>query len=268
MYVKSNLLQCIFRISGFESMSGELYDIINDVKTMTYFLYTDQELHESKLNGHMNIIPTLDNRTRLGAIQKLLHSPGAEEPQSWGDIRTHQRSLLQTKSEQCLSAGPWPPLDPHRIKTLMVDTLHKAAFCAVAKVGSTSWTSILLKLVGRGDQVAITPHQDFIQSNQSALTYINNFTPGQSQRILQDYYLFMFVRDPWERLLSAYYYVVGSSRRDKFYSKNGPQFLKHFSASEAKERVSFSEFLEFIGSSADDLAHANLHWRPIYQVNF
>ena len=249
-------------------MSGELYDTFSNVRNRTYSRHTYRELHESKLNDHINIISTLDNRTRLGAIQKLLHSPGAEEPQSWGDIRIRQSSLLQTKSEQCRWAGPWPPLDPRKIQTLMVDTLHKAAFCAVAKVASTSWTSILLKLVGREDQVAITPHQDFIQSNQSALTYISNFTPGQSQRILQDYYLFMFVRDPWERLLSAFYYVVGSSRRDKFYSKNGPQFLKHFSASEAKERVSFSEFLEFIGSSAADLAQANLHWRPIYLVNF
>ena len=247
-------------------MSGELYDIINNVKTRTYSIHTYRELHESKLNDHIDIIQTLGDRTQLGANQKLLHSPGAE-PQSWVDIRTRQSSLLQTKSEQCRWAGLWPPLDPRRIQTLMVDTLHKAAFCAVAKVASTSWTSTLLKLVGREDQVAKTPHEDFIQSNQSALTYINNFTPAQSQRILQDYYLFMFVRDPWERLLSAYYYVVGSSRRYKFYSKNGPQFLKHFSASEAKERVSFSEFLEFIGSSAGDLAHANLHWRPIYQVN-
>ena len=209
----------------------------------------------------------MDNKTGLETIEKVLQSPGAQEPKSWGEIRARQSSLLQTKSEQCRSAGPWPPLDPRRIQTLMVDSLHKAAFCAVAKVASTSWTSTLLKLVGREDQVAKTPHETFIKSNQSALTYINNFTPGQSQRILRDFYMFMFVREPWERLLSAYYYTVGSSRRNQFYSQQGPEFLKQFSESEAKERISFSEFLRFIGSSTDGLANANLHWRPIYLVN-
>ena len=75
------------------------------------------------------------------------------------------------------------------------------------------------------------------------------------------------MREPWERLLSAYYYKVGSSSKKQFYSQWGPEFLKQFSEREAKDRISFSEFLRFIGSSTDGLVNANLHWRPIYLVN-
>ena len=254
-------------ISEFGFIFGDSYDIKNNVQAKAFPVITDQELHKSKLSGDININPTLDNRPRLEAFRNILHSTETLELRSWGEIRARQSSLLQTKYERCQSAGPWPSLDPYSIRTLLVDTLHKAAFCAVPKAGSTSWTSTLLTLVGREDQVARTPHKDFLKSNKSALTYIHNFNPKQSQRILQDYYLFTFVRDPWERLLSAYYYMVGNSSRHQFYSKHQPTFLKHFPANEINKGISFSEFLRFIGSSTTGLAAANIHWKPIYLVN-
>ena len=119
-----------------------------------------------------------------------------------GAIQKRQAARQKLKRERCHANGPWPELNTQDIETMMVDIEHQAAFCAVAKTASTSWTTKLLEITGIGD-VDKPQHMALIQSNKSELTYINNFSLQQGQRIIARYYTFTFVREPWERLLSC-----------------------------------------------------------------
>ena len=185
----------------------------------------------------------------------------------WETIQKRQSDRQRLKQERCHANGPWPHLNTQDIETMMVDTKHQAAFCAVAKTASTSWTTKLLELIGHGD-VPPADHMPFIRSNTSELTYINNFSPQRGQRIIDSYYTFIFVREPWERLLSCWHSSVKHKTRSYFYKRNGAaHFLSQFSKDQSDKTVPFPEFLDYIATSQNGLATANKHWRPIYLVS-
>ena len=88
--------------------------------------------------------------------------------------------------------------------------------------------------------------------------------------ILRDYFKFMFVRDPLDRLLSAY--------KDRFllnhsleYFKEGREIFKTFRSKEevklygkeGSKPIQFEEFLRWV-ISWKDVAKHNIHWRPYY----
>ena len=185
----------------------------------------------------------------------------------WETIQKRQADRQKLKQERCHANGSWPDLNTQDIDTMMVDTKHQAAFCAVAKTASTSWTTKLLQITGNGN-VDKDHHVPFIRSNKSELTYIKNFSPKQGQRIIASYYTFTFVREPWERLLSCWYSTVKPKKRKHFYIDEGRvDLLSKFSKKQSDQFVPFQEFLDYITTSKDRLARANKHWRPIYLVS-
>jgi len=69
----------------------------------------------------------------------------------------------------------------------------------VIQVACTTWKHVLLEANG-------APHDIFVHSNEVFL-YVDRFdrlSPADQQRVLT-YFKFMFVRHPFERLVSAYY---------------------------------------------------------------
>ena len=98
-------------------------------------------------------------------------------------------------------------------------------------------------------------------------TFLTDFPPLVAKRKLQEYYKFMFVRDPLARLLSAY--------KDKFLLNNtsffesyGRQIIKQVrsnaSANHKGDNVSLKEFLQYVPESrVEDM---NEHWMPFYEL--
>ena len=125
-------------------------------------------------------------------------------------------------------------------------------------------------LVNRSD-VPPEHHVSFIRSNQSQLTYIQNFSPEQGKIILTNYYTFVFVREPWERLLSAWTHKFSGVQRKYAYptcgGEEGKAFLEKFSPEEAQQHATFPEVLEFLTTRKDRLAYIDKHFRPIHLVS-
>ena len=78
----------------------------------------------------------------------------------------------------------------------------QSIYCAVPKVGTSSWVHTLLKLSGRSlsglGYVHKRKHSDEIVKRGV------HFSSKKRRLLLQKYYKFMFVREPLERLISAY----------------------------------------------------------------
>ena len=73
-------------------------------------------------------------------------------------------------------------------------------FCCNPKVACTSWRYVLLKLTGK----YLFNYAPSLQLSDKFINRGVHYGPAQRQMLLKKYYTFMFVREPLERIVSAY----------------------------------------------------------------
>lgn len=148
----------------------------------------------------------------------------------------------------------------------VVSEKYKFIICYVPKTGASQWKRALINILAnrtvQSDPDTISLFDDDI------FTFLNKYEPRKRQAMLKSYAAFFFVREPFERLLSAF--------RDKFetyttslYSQLGREIVgKLRKSSESKNSnklPSFDEFTEYL-STLPDNPQWDMHWRPIHQV--
>jgi len=79
------------------------------------------------------------------------------------------------------------------IKQFLVGHKHRYLFCVTPKVGGNSWQYVL------GTKI-----NDMLQVMMINGTMFERYEPGHRKVVVDDYYKFMFVREPLERVISAY----------------------------------------------------------------
>ena len=116
---------------------------------------------------------------------------------------------------------------------------------------------VIWQRVGKCASCSIKEH---LENNTPDL---EKFTSVEKKKVIEEkyfneYYKFMFVRNPYERLVSAY--------RNKIEFKTSGQRVSAGWIMEEwlKENISFSTFIERITHSEDILV-ANSHWRPYWK---
>lgn len=150
-------------------------------------------------------------------------------------------------------------------------TSHKKhiVYCGAPKVASTNWKKILL--------VFEEKIKDIKQIKQKNNVHLMNFDrlfnligKGHIAQILKHYYKFLFVRHPFERLVSSY--------RNKFYETNNTYFQRMYGSRilrmhrnnltdeefRAGKGVTFKEFITWIVEKKV----YDPHWVPIYYICF
>uniref|UniRef100_A0A452H385 Carbohydrate sulfotransferase n=1 Tax=Gopherus agassizii TaxID=38772 RepID=A0A452H385_9SAUR len=111
-------------------------------------------------------------------------------------------------------------LTPNDLKHLVVDENHEMIYCYVPKVACTNWKRVMMVLTGRGkysDPMEIPANEAHISSN---LKTLNQYSIPEINHRLKSYMKFLFVREPFERLVSAY--------RNKFTQKYNTSFHKRY----------------------------------------
>ena len=154
----------------------------------------------------------------------------------------------------------------------MVDEKHKMVYCYIENVASTNWRRAFLVFAGFNEKMINEAHVTHVDRHlvKKHLKHLGQFEPKQREMIMRDYFKFMFVRDPLDRLLSAY--------KDRFllnhsyeYFKEGREIFKTFRSKEevklygkeGSKPIQFEEFLRWV-ISWKDVAKHNIHWRPYY----
>ena len=150
---------------------------------------------------------------------------------------------------------------------LIVNEEHKVIYCVVPKVGCTQLKRIFLVLNGVYSSIeeATNIH------NITKYTYIHDkkFSVKKREYMLKNFYKFMIVRDPLERIVSAY--------RNKWEGKTaqfmlpwlqsiGKRIVEKYRYSNKKtslRKVNNITFLEYIHHIIDTPPHKlNAHWMP------
>uniref|UniRef100_V9KML1 Carbohydrate sulfotransferase n=1 Tax=Callorhinchus milii TaxID=7868 RepID=V9KML1_CALMI len=164
-------------------------------------------------------------------------------------------------------------LTPDDLKHLVVDDNHGLLYCYVPKVACTNWKRVMMVLTGDGkyrDPLKIPANEAHVPSNLKALSEYS--TPEINYR-LRNYLKFIFVREPFERLVSAYRNKFTRKYNTAFHKRYGTKIVKRHrrdpspEAAERGDDVSFEEFVWYLVDPKTRREEPfNEHWETVYSL--
>lgn len=143
--------------------------------------------------------------------------------------KSTSRTALQPSSDPSGSAGQWQAVIDQRnallssvcrdsslknlthvavskfiLDRIFVSDKHKILFCQTPKVGNTQWKKVLIVLNGAFPSVEEIPENIVHDHEKNGLPRLSSYSPPEVTQRLSSYFKFLIVRDPFERLISAF----------------------------------------------------------------
>ncbi|XP_026223078.1 carbohydrate sulfotransferase 11-like isoform X1 [Anabas testudineus] len=164
-------------------------------------------------------------------------------------------------------------LSPEDLKHLIVDDEHRLIYCYVPKVACTNWKRVLMVLTSDGrytDPLAIPANEAHVAGN---LRTLSEFSVSEINKRLRSYLKFIFVREPFERLVSAYRNKFTRNYNTAFHKRYGTKIIRrHRPNPEPKalregNDVSFQEFVQYLVDPRTQREEPfNEHWERVHSL--
>ncbi|XP_027002443.1 carbohydrate sulfotransferase 11-like isoform X1 [Tachysurus fulvidraco] len=160
-------------------------------------------------------------------------------------------------------------LIPEDLKHLIVDDRHGLLYCYVPKVACTNWKRVLMVLTGdtQRDPLKIPAKMAHVPGT---LRTLSEYSTSEINQRLRTYLKFVFVREPFERLVSAYRNKFTLRYNKAFHKRYGTKIIQRHRAEaspQALERgddVSFSEFVRYLVDPGEE--PFNEHWERVHSL--
>ncbi|XP_054604082.2 carbohydrate sulfotransferase 11 isoform X1 [Nothobranchius furzeri] len=187
-------------------------------------------------------------------------------------IHQGRRELLE---EACRSySRKRRVLIPEDLKHIIVDDKHGLLYCYVPKVACTNWKRVLMVLTGvagaHKDPLAIPANEAHVPGN---LRTLSEYSTSEINQRLRSYLKFIFVREPFERLVSAYRNKFTRSYNTAFHKRYGTKIVQRHrphpqpEALEKGNDVSFEEFVYYLVDPATQREEPfNEHWERVHSL--
>ncbi len=196
-------------------------------------------------------------------------SPGGNNQSTW---RQEQHSRLSKMYDTCLLKNYTGNITKGTYSHIVVDDMRKLMYCRIFKVSSTTWRKALVNSSGRYpiDKLANLNVNNVGLMRRLGFRDLNTYTYEEIMYRLFHYFKFIFVRNPFKRLLSAYRDKFQNQHPDniKMYQKGmGRGIIKKYRKNPSKKSlnrghdVRFEEFLKYL--IASNGKNDNGHWRSI-----
>ncbi|XP_062861009.1 carbohydrate sulfotransferase 8 [Trichomycterus rosablanca] len=209
-------------------------------------------------------------RPLSNASSSPVSSSSDSTPPSWvhlSNIQEARRRLIRdvcTKYRSNISRT----ITPHHVSRIYVEDRHRLLYCEVPKAGCSNWKRVLMVLAGVSPSTQEINHDAVHYNNH--LKRLDSFDRRGIAERLRSYTKVLFVREPMERLVSAF--------RDKFESPNSyyhPVFGKpiiskyRVNASKSALRtgsgVTFQEFIRYLLDVHRPVG-MDIHWESVNQL--
>ncbi|CAL9696689.1 unnamed protein product [Knipowitschia caucasica] len=203
--------------------------------------------------------------------RKLLLKPQSLRRSAHHDLSAAQRSRRETLQNVCARYQPHTSpqhLTQRQVSRVYVEDQHRLLYCEVPKSGCSNWKRVLMVLSGKARSTADIPHDKAHYANK--LRRLESYDRASIGERLVAYTKMLFVREPFDRLVSAF--------RDKFESPNsyyhpvfGRPIISRYRANATQaalrtgEGVTFREFVRYLLDVKRPVG-MDIHWEPVAQL--
>ena len=184
---------------------GPAYQISNPGVKNDSHLYTGQQRSDAELQ---KIIANND----LASKNKGVFLPLQDETRTV--VWQMNEDRKQTVSDVCATKNLRKDVTLENVKKIKtytnvaVDDKHKLLYCYVPKVGCTSWKVKLSLMSDKAGGAVLNTHPSPVDTRGGLAKYgikmLSTYTPEQIKYRRENYFKFIFVRHPMERLVSSY----------------------------------------------------------------
>uniref|UniRef100_W5MXA1 Carbohydrate sulfotransferase n=1 Tax=Lepisosteus oculatus TaxID=7918 RepID=W5MXA1_LEPOC len=179
---------------------------------------------------------------------------GPEGPVEGGDWETVAQKRLELVSAVCRNSTlknlTHTPISKFVLDRIFVCDKHKILFCQTPKVGNTQWKKVLIVLnvffsSGAASILNLTQRSHLTEYNQLSSVQITSI-----KHWLNTYFKFFIVRDPFERLISAFKdKFLQNPRFEPWYKHDiAPAIIRKYRKSRAEATgLRFEDFIRYLG---------------------
>ncbi|XP_068612306.1 carbohydrate sulfotransferase 10, partial [Brachionichthys hirsutus] len=165
------------------------------------------------------------------------------------------------------------PISKFVLDRIFVCDKHEILFCQTPKVGNTQWKKVLIVLNGAFPSVEEIPESLVHNHEKNGLPRLSSLAPQEITRRLNTYFKFLIVRDPFERLISAFKdKFVNNPRFEPWYKHDiAPPIIRKYRRSHrdgdlAAAGLHFEDFVRYLGDAEGrrrldrQFGHHIIHW--------
>ncbi|CAH1800592.1 unnamed protein product [Owenia fusiformis] len=191
------------------------------------------------------------------------------------DVMSQRKSRVDAICDKKHPKDNYLRYTPPRSHFIVVDQKYKVVYCMVPKIASTSWTKMFLAQHERKTYDKIS-WKYWLSHWRTHMKDLNIFSKVQRKTILTTYKKFLFIRDPLDRIRSAFnnkFTRAGMSNEPElkaYGQRYGKRIIQRFRKNPDKQSsrtglgVKFPEFIQYITSNG--LYKADEHWNSIYNL--
>ena len=228
-------------------------------------------------NAYQNVLVPTSMESKTNNFQSNL--PGnndLQEIETLIDLATERTERLRLVDQRCGHTASTKMISTRSLTQILVDSQHKVLYCSVPKCGTTSWLLMVAYLSGKVDITLTTQEENQFNAwkreemARIGIKYLNKYPPQTAMGYIKDYYKFLIVRNPYERLISAYTDKFNNvPDRSYYHTTYGKTIIRLFRKNATREAlkqgndVTFPEFISFVIYQWKRRLRFDEHWKPI-----
>ncbi|XP_010889400.2 carbohydrate sulfotransferase 10 isoform X2 [Esox lucius] len=202
---------------------------------------------------------TSDRRTPKSSDLPSAGPSAASNPTDWQSLETRRLDLLSSVCQkESLRNLTHTSVNTFVLDRIFVCDKHKILFCQTPKVGNTQWKKVLIVLNGVFSTVEEIPENLVHDHEKNGLPRLSSLTYPEIKERLDTYFKFFIVRDPFERLISAFKdKFVKNPRFEPWYKHDiAPAIIRKYRKShrdndnKATAGLRFEDFIRYLGDES------------------